>query len=47
VPEPGRTAFKDHIGFFPGAALGSWKSELEGYKLSKGTIFSKEIRFPG
>jgi uncharacterized protein YdhG (YjbR/CyaY superfamily) len=32
-------AFKDHIGFFPtGAGVEAFKNELDGYKISKGTI---------
>ena len=43
----GFAAFKDHLSFFPGASLGAWKSELDGYKLSKGTIqFTPEKPIP-
>ena len=32
-------AYKNHIGFYPGAAgIESFKEELSGYKLSKGTV---------
>jgi uncharacterized protein YdhG (YjbR/CyaY superfamily) len=32
-------AFKDHIGFFPtGSGVEAFKDELQGYKISKGTI---------
>ena len=34
----GFAAFKNHIGFFPGAIVGQFKAELAGYKTSKGTV---------
>lgn len=34
----GYAAFKNHIGFFPGAIVQDFKSELAGYKTSKGTV---------
>jgi uncharacterized protein YdhG (YjbR/CyaY superfamily) len=34
----GFAVFKSHIGFFPGAIVDDFRSELEGYKTSKGTV---------
>lgn len=34
----GFAAFKNHIGFFPGAIVQDFKNELAGYKTSKGTV---------
>ena len=34
----GFAAFKNHIGFFPGAIVKDFKTELAGYKTSKGTV---------
>ena len=34
----GFAAFKNHIGFFPGAIVQDFKSELADYKTSKGTV---------
>ena len=39
--------FKNHIGFFPGAIIDDFKSELAGYKTAKGTVrFSLEKPLP-
>jgi uncharacterized protein YdhG (YjbR/CyaY superfamily) len=37
----GFAAFKNHIGFFPGAIVSRFKRELAGYETAKGTV-----RFP-
>jgi uncharacterized protein YdhG (YjbR/CyaY superfamily) len=43
----GFAAFKNHIGFFPGAIVGDFKKQLAGYKTSKGTVqLSLERRLP-
>jgi uncharacterized protein YdhG (YjbR/CyaY superfamily) len=34
----GFAAFKNHIGFFPGAVVGDFKAELAGYNIAKGTV---------
>jgi uncharacterized protein YdhG (YjbR/CyaY superfamily) len=34
----GFAAFKNHIGFFPGAIVGQFKKELAGFKTSKGAV---------
>jgi uncharacterized protein YdhG (YjbR/CyaY superfamily) len=34
----GFAAFKNHIGFFPGAIVKDFKTELAHYKTSKGTV---------
>jgi uncharacterized protein YdhG (YjbR/CyaY superfamily) len=34
----GFAAFKNHIGFFPGAIVRDFKKQLAGYKTSKGTV---------
>ena len=37
----GFAAFKNHIGFFPGAIVQDFKKDLKGYETAKGTV-----RFP-
>jgi uncharacterized protein YdhG (YjbR/CyaY superfamily) len=34
----GFAAFKNHIGFFPGAIVAQFEKELAGYETSKGTV---------
>jgi uncharacterized protein YdhG (YjbR/CyaY superfamily) len=34
----GFAAFKQHLGFFPGAIVADFAAELDGYKTSKGTV---------
>ncbi|HEY8948331.1 MAG TPA: DUF1801 domain-containing protein [Rhizomicrobium sp.] len=34
----GFALFKNHIGFFPGAIVSDFTEDLEGYKVSKGTV---------
>ncbi|HXC56950.1 MAG TPA: DUF1801 domain-containing protein [Rhizomicrobium sp.] len=43
----GFAAYKDHIGFYPGAAVADFKAELAGYSTANGTVrLSLEDRLP-